>query len=457
MKLLIGGICGTFMAGIARIAKQLGHTVEGVDQGIYPPMSDYLQSQSIVCHSDYDPKILALFKPDLVIIGNALSRGNPFVEAVLNQKIPYTSGPAWLATHVLSQRRVLAVSGTHGKTTTSTMLTWILLSNQLDPGFLIGGLSEALGVSADLGSAPFFVIEADEYDCAFWDKRSKFMHYLPEVLICNNLEFDHGDIFPDLAAIQKQFQYLLRTVPSSGRIIANKNCEALQSVFDAGCWTPIQFFSEKGGKEADCQLVSCDEAGSQFSFRDNTGKVHDVVWPLFGKYNVANALAAIAAAQAVGVLPSDSIKALESFTLPKRRLEVRGVVGDVTVIDDFAHHPTAVALSVQALRDKLGKDKRIVAVLECASNTMRSGVHGDAVFDALQEADEVILKVPDNWSDFSKRLKQYPRYESFPSTDAILTRLMQTLKGAEHVLVMSNKGFDGIHERLLEALLNRIS
>jgi UDP-N-acetylmuramate: L-alanyl-gamma-D-glutamyl-meso-diaminopimelate ligase len=361
MHIHVLGIGGTFMAGVALLARDLGHRVTGSDQKIYPPMSTQLEVQGIALTEGYDPAQLEP-RPDVVVIGNALSRGNPAVEAVL-------------------ERWVLAVAGTHGKTTTTSMLAWILEHAGLKPGFLIGGVPENFGLSARLGDAPFFAIEADEYDTAFFDKRSKFVHYRPRTAVLNNLEYDHADIFPDLVSIQRQFHHLVRTVPGGGRLIVNGQDKALAEVLELGCWTPVQYFGGKDGWSA--QMLAAD--GSRFRLSLDGREQGDVEWELIGTHNVMNALAAVAAAHHAGVPAGTAIEALASFRSIKRRLEVRGTAGEVTVYDDFAHHPTAIATTLQALRARVG-DARIVAVLEARSNTMRMGVHRDTLAPALSLA-----------------------------------------------------------------------
>lgn len=449
MHIHILGICGTFMAGVAVIAKQLGHQVTGSDARVYPPMSTQLTAQGISLAEGYDPAHLQP-APDLVIVGNAMSRGNPAVEYALAQNIPYISGPQWLAENVLHQRWVLAVSGTHGKTTTSSMLAWILEYAGLAPGFLIGGVPENFGVSARLGTtAPFFVIEADEYDSAFFDKRSKFMHYRPRTLILNNLEFDHADIFPNLAAIQQQFQYLLRTVPDNGLLILPQEDKNLAEVVQRGCWTPLEHYGTQNGWSA--RLLTAD--GSQFEVEYQQQKMGTVNWTLIGRHNVNNALAAIAAARHVGVQPQAAIAALAQFKNVKRRMELTGCVNGVSIYDDFAHHPTAIDTTLQGLRDKVGSAK-IIAVLELGSYTMRSGVHKHRLAESLQAADEVYFARPrgQDWgiADVAAQLPQ-PAYVH-DTVDTLLAALTQKVKAGDHVLIMSNTGFEGIHHKLIAAL-----
>lgn len=447
MHIHILGICGTFMAGIAILARQLGHQVTGSDAAVYPPMSTQLETLGISCLSGYLPAHLDP-APDLVIIGNALSRGNPAVEAVFDRGLPYISGPQWLAENVLAQRWVLAVAGTHGKTTTTSMLTWILQDANLQPGFLIGGIPENFGVSARLGEAPFFVVEADEYDSAFFDKRSKFIHYRPNTLVINNIEFDHADIFSDLAAIQKQFHYLVRTVPSTGLIIHSRS-PAIAEVLQQGCWTPCETFGDDG---SDWQIKLLEPTGSHFEVRLHGEKQGEVQWQLYGIHNVWNGLAAIISARHAGVPVAVSCEALQTFQSVKRRLELRGVVNAISVYDDFAHHPTAIALTIQALRQKVGKQP-IIAVLEPRSNSMRMGVFQDSLADSLQQADEVIFYQPQSlkWSVESS-VKDLQNVQIFEQVEDIVQYLVRIAQPKHHILIMSNGGFEQIHARVLDAL-----
>jgi UDP-N-acetylmuramate: L-alanyl-gamma-D-glutamyl-meso-diaminopimelate ligase len=452
MHIHILGICGTFMAGIAVLAKKLGYTVTGSDAATYPPMSTQLEGWGIQCQSGYSPDNLEP-KPDLVIIGNALSRGNPEVEAVFNQGLPYISGAQWLFEHVLAERWVLAVAGTHGKTTTASLLAWILEEAGLSPGFLIGGLPENFGVSARLGDKPFFVVEADEYDTAFFDKRSKFVHYRPRTLIVNNLEFDHADIFPDLAAIQQQFHHLIRTVPGNGLIINNHQEVAIDEVLKQGCWTPGETF---GNAESDWHTQSLNQEHSHFEVYYQNKPIGTVQWSLIGQYNVHNALSAIAAARHAGVPVAIACEALETFQSVKRRLELRGVVDNISIYDDFAHHPTAIALTIEALRQKVGSQK-IIAVLEPRSNTMRMGHHKDQLASALSDADAVALYQPKNinWSLF-EMAKSLQNGQIFNDTSDLIAHLVSQAKSGDHILIMSNGGFENIHERLLTTLKSKI-
>jgi UDP-N-acetylmuramate: L-alanyl-gamma-D-glutamyl-meso-diaminopimelate ligase len=449
MRIHILGICGTFMAGIATLAKEAGHEVSGSDQNVYPPMSTQLESQGITLLDGYDP---AHLDPaiDYVIVGNVIRRGNPLMEYVLDRNIPYISGPEWLSEYLLKNRWVLAVSGTHGKTTTTSMLAWLLESAGLHPGFLIGGIPQNFGVSARMGQDPFFVIEADEYDSAFFDKRSKFIHYRPKTLILNNLEFDHADIFPDLAAIQQQFHYLVRTVPGNGCIIRHAEDANLTDLLDKGCWTPLVTF---GGKTGQWQARLIKEDGSCFEVLHNQIPVGRVVWDLVGRHNVENALAALAAASHAGVSTKCSIDALNTFQNVKRRLEIKGQVRGVTIYDDFAHHPTAIATTLAGLRAKVGEEARIVAVLEFGSYTMRSGIHKDSIQESLKEADFVVCKRPVVDWDLATILSGFRQPTLlFDNVEMLVETLASQLKSGDHVLVMSNSGFDGIHQKLLKAV-----
>ncbi len=447
MHIHILGICGTFMAGIAVLAKQQGHTVTGSDVAAYPPMSTQLQSQGIEIFPDYSPDPLDC-EPDWVVIGNALSRGNPAIEYVLNHNLRYTSGPQWLADNILTDRYVMAVAGTHGKTTTSSLVTWILDSAGFTPGFLIGGVPDNFGVSARLGEPPFFVVEADEYDTAFFDKRSKFLHYHPRFLILNNLEFDHADIFPDLAAIQRQFHHLIRTVPGHGVIIQNGEQASLEEVLKQGCWSSRETFGVNG----DWQAKSLAADGSHFEVWYQGQCQGEVKWELMGPHNIYNALAALACTHKVGVSVARACDALRNFKNVKRRLELRGMVKGVTVYDDFAHHPTAIAVTLEALRGRVGQ-QRIIAVLEPRSNTMRMGVHRETLASSLKEANTVLLYQPDNlgWS-LATVAEALPDARIFKTVGEIIQHLVTTTQAGDQVLIMSNGDFQGIHQRLLEAL-----
>lgn len=449
MHIHILGICGTFMGGLALLARAQGHRVTGSDANVYPPMSTLLQEQGIEIIEGYDPAQLEP-RPDCVVIGNAMSRGNPCVEYVLNNNLPYTSGPQWLHDHLLGERWVLAVAGTHGKTTTAGMLAWILESCGYEPGFLIGGVPGNFGVSARLGNSPFFVIEADEYDSAFFDKRSKFVHYSPRTLILNNLEFDHADIFDDLKAIQKQFHHLVRIVPGNGKIITPQHDHNLKAVLQMGCWSEQETVGDDGHWHAE---KLCHDA-SQYSVHLDGNYVGEVHWGLVGEHNMHNGLMALAAARHVGVEASHACAALSQFINARRRLEVRGEVNGVTVYDDFAHHPTAIEATLSALRAKVGGTPRILAVLEPRSNTMKLGVQKQDLAPSLVRADEVFLLQPTNipWlvTEVAEACVQPAHWAG--DVDALVTQIMRVVRPGDHILVMSNGSFGGIHDKLLHAL-----
>ena len=444
MHLHILGICGTFMGGIAAIARTAGHKVTGCDANVYPPMSDQLQALGIDLIEGFDPAQLSL-KPDVFVIGNVVTRGNPLMEAILNQGLPYISGPQWLAENVLHDKWVLAVAGTHGKTTTTSMLAWILEDAGLNPGFLVGGIPQNFGISARLTELPFFVIEADEYDTAFFDKRSKFVHYHPRTLILNNLEFDHADIFPDLPAIETQFHHLVRTVPSQGLVIANGSEDSLRRVIERGCWTPVEWLGVHEGWMA-------QGGESEFAVYFNGDKQGEVVWSLMGAHNVYNALAAIAAARHAGVSAAVACEALGRFENVKRRMEVRGVVNGITVYDDFAHHPTAIATTVRGLRRKVGS-ARILAVLEPRSNTMKQGAMKNALPASLREADAVFCYAANlDWDASAVFVEMGDIVQVHKDLDTLVAAIVAEARPGDQVLVMSNGGFGGIHEKLLYAL-----
>jgi UDP-N-acetylmuramate: L-alanyl-gamma-D-glutamyl-meso-diaminopimelate ligase len=445
MNVYILGIGGTFMGGLALLARSCGHEVSGADSGIYPPMSTQLHAHGIAYVDSYDIQHLRTAQPDCVIIGNALSRGNAAVEYVLDSGLTYMSGPQWLAQNILQRQHVLAVAGTHGKTTTTAMLAWILECAGLNPSFLIGGVARNFELSARLSHSPYFVIEADEYDSAFFDKRSKFLHYQARTLILNNLEYDHADIFPDLAAIQRQFHYLLRTVPARGRIIYNANDTALTQAIAQGCWSQQVSFGVGGTWYA--QVLTPDHSAFEVYCQDR--KVGAVHWSLMGAHNSANALAALAASAHIGISPHHACAALGRFESVKRRLEIRGHVGGITVYDDFAHHPTAIRTTLEGLRLHLGNNQRIIAVLEPRSNTMRLGVHKDTLIPALAAADFSLIYQPPT---LSWQLPSSDRVHIFDNIDAILNTLKTLLQPGDHVLIMSNGGFDKLHTRVLEQL-----
>ncbi len=434
------------MGGIAAIAKAMGHKVTGSDSNVYPPMSTQLEALGIELtqgfgEDQFEPQ------PDMVVIGNALSRGNLAVEYVLNRGIPYTSGPQWLLENVLKDRWVLAVSGTHGKTSTSSMLAWILESAGMSPGFLIGGIPQNFDISARLGETPFFVIEADEYDSAFFDKRSKFVHYRPRTLVINNIEFDHADIFDSIADIQKQFHHLIRMIPGNGLVIAPKTDNQITQVLDKGCWSPVQFVG------SDWKVENGSADGSEFDVIYKGKSFGRVKWPLLGQHNVQNAMMAIIAARHAGVLPEVAIEALSGFVNAKRRMEILGTVNGITVYDDFAHHPTAIATTLEGLRAKVG-DARILAVLEPRSNTMKMGVHKQTLAKSWSAADQVFIYEPSNLSWSMDALLAQSDVTALLHNDLnILEKsILSYVKPGDHVLIMSNGGFGGIHQRLLQKL-----
>jgi UDP-N-acetylmuramate: L-alanyl-gamma-D-glutamyl-meso-diaminopimelate ligase len=443
------------MGGLAVIARQLGYQVSGSDQNVYPPMSTQLQQQGIQLMDGYRAENLD-GNPDLVIIGNALSRGNPEVEAVLNKGLHYVSGPQWLAEHVLQDKWVLGVAGTHGKTTTASMLSWILEHQGFNPGFLIGGIPLNFGISARLGEQGlenkpgFFVIEADEYDSAFFDKRSKFVHYRPRTAILNNLEFDHADIFPDLDAIKRQFHHLVRTIPGEGLIISPE-CDAnINEVLAMGCWTPVEKTSINADAQWNAKLLKAD--GSQFSVLFENNEQGIVDWPLTGEHNVYNALSAIVAANHVGITPANAITALGQFINVKRRMEVIAKINGVTLYDDFAHHPTAIATTLDGLRKQVGQE-RIIAIVEPRSNTMRLGVHTETLAKSLGDADLAIIYQPQNLDWDLSKLKSYANnIEICHSLDDIIAKLKVEARSGGHFVLMSNGSFGGIYQRLQEEL-----
>jgi UDP-N-acetylmuramate: L-alanyl-gamma-D-glutamyl-meso-diaminopimelate ligase len=448
MQLHILGICGTFMGGLAVLAREQGYGVSGSDQNVYPPMSTQLNALGIALEPGYLPEHL---RPelDLAVIGNALSRGNPLIEAVLNQRVAYVSGPQWLAEHVLAKRDVLAVAGTHGKTTTTSILAWILQSAGLEPGFLVGGVPQNFGVSARLGTGAAFVIEADEYDTAFFDKRSKFVHYRPNIAILNNLEFDHADIFPDIEAIERQFHHLVRTIPGQGWLIVNADDSHITRVLQMGCYSQLSQFSLKDASH-DWFIKPLSLDGSHFEVFYKQQSQGDVSWGLLGQHNLANALAALAAAHAYGVDPKVAMAALASFQPPKRRLEHLANVAGVDIFDDFAHHPTAIKTTLAALRARY-PDRTLHAVLEPRSNTMRLGVMSHALGDSLGDADQVwMLAKPELRWDAARALGALAqRAHVFPSSPELLAALASAVQADAVVLFMSNGGFDGIQAQFV--------
>ena len=457
MHIHILGICGTFMGGVAALAREAGFKVTGCDAGVYPPMSDQLRALGIDLIEGYSPDQLEL-KPDLFVIGNVVSRGNALMEAILDAGLPYTSGPQWLAEHVLQGRHVLAVAGTHGKTTTTSMLTWILEDCGLQPGFLIGGVPQNFGVSARLGrldeaSRPAtghpFVIEADEYDTAFFDKRSKFVHYRPRTAVLNNLEFDHADIFADLAAIETQFHHLVRTVPASGRLVCNAREESLQRVLKRGCWSDVAHFGVRG----DVPGFRARGEPHAFDVLKSGVLVGRVEWQLLGEHNQMNALAAIAAAEHVGVNPKEACAALGRFANVKRRLELRGEARGITVYDDFAHHPTAIRTTVDGLRRKVGPQSRILAVFEPRSNTMKLGTMKALLPWSLEEADLAFCHSGGlGWDANEALLEMGDRAVVADAIDTLVAKVVKAAKPGDQILCMSNGGFGGIHDKLLKAL-----
>jgi UDP-N-acetylmuramate: L-alanyl-gamma-D-glutamyl-meso-diaminopimelate ligase len=457
MHIHILGICGTFMGGLAVLAKEAGHKVTGCDANVYPPMSTQLRDQGIELIEGFGQHQISL-QPDMYVIGNVVSRGNSLMETIMNRGLPYVSGPQWMGEYILHDKWVLAVAGTHGKTTTSSMLAWILEQAGYEPGFLIGGVPLNFGVSARLGAyaaqAPFFVIEADEYDTAFFDKRSKFVHYRPRTVIFNNLEYDHADIFPDLAAIETQFHHLVRTVPAIGRIIANGCEESLRRVIERGCWSEVEWFN--GTDNEHWRMI--EHGDGRFDVYLDGQRQGTVSWDLMGEHNRWNAIAAIAAARHTGVPPAQAIDSLSSFQNVKRRMEVRGVVNNITVIDDFAHHPTAIATTVEGLRRKVGTS-RILAVLEPRSNTMKLGTMKDALPGSLMAADLVFGygakgdgKEALGWDLGAALAPLGDKARAFDELSALVDAVASAARPGDSVLVMSNGGFGGVHQKLLDAL-----
>ncbi len=450
MKLHILGIAGTFMGGVAALARELGHEVEGSDQAVYPPMSTQLEQLGIALKQGYSPDNISA-DCDTIVIGNALSRGNSAVEAVLDAGRAYTSGAEWLRENMLPGRDVMAVAGTHGKTTTTTILSYLLDRAGRDPGFLIGGVAEDFGVSARTGTGREFVVEADEYDTAFFDKRSKFVHYRPLVAILNNLEYDHADIFPDVAAIQRQFHHLVRTVPRRGRLLVNGHDERLREVLAMGCWTPVERFGFDASFEWSARKLR--EDGSAFAVVHAGRELGIVEWPLLGDHNVLNGLAALAACHAVGVDVASAIPSLAAFSSVKRRMEVIGEHAGITVYDDFAHHPTAIQTTLAGLRAKVG-DARIVVAMEPRSNSMRLGAHAEALAPSLGIADVVVfLARPELPWDADKVIAAIRgEARAVAGADALIARLREAVRAGDHVVFMSNGGFDGAPRRFLAAL-----
>jgi UDP-N-acetylmuramate: L-alanyl-gamma-D-glutamyl-meso-diaminopimelate ligase len=441
MHIHILGVCGTFMGGIAALAKQAGNRVTGCDVNVYPPMSTQLEAQGIDLIEGFAVDQLEL-KPDVFVIGNMVSRGNPLMEEILNRNLPYISGPQWLSDTLLRDKWVLGVAGTHGKTTTSAMLAWILEYAGLAPGFLIGGVPQNFGISARLTDTPFFVIEADEYDTAFFDKRSKFIHYHPRTVILNNLEFDHADIFPDLASIETQFHHLVRTVPGNGLIVSNGREASLERVLLRGSWTPVERFGTQDGWEVDAE-------SNVTLHREAQGPLH---WELLGEHNLQNGIAALAAARHAGVSTVQGLAALSEFKNVKRRMEVRGVISGITVYDDFAHHPTAISTTVAGLRHKVG-NARIIAVLEPRSNTMKLGVMKNALPESLRDADVVFCYAGNlGWDARGALAPLGDKAVVKDDINELVEAIASVAHSGDQVLVMSNGGFGGIHEKLLDRL-----
>jgi UDP-N-acetylmuramate: L-alanyl-gamma-D-glutamyl-meso-diaminopimelate ligase len=453
LHLHIIGVCGTFMGGIAAIAREAGHRVTGSDRNVYPPMSTQLAALGVEVIEGYEPDQLKL-NPDVFVVGNVMSRGNALVEALLDSGRPYESGPEWLARNVLQGRWVLGVAGTHGKTTTTGLLTWILEHAGLAPGFLVGGVPLDFNVSARLGGGRHFVVEADEYDTAFFDKRAKFVHYRPRTAILNNLEHDHADIYPDVASIQKQFHLLLRTVPSSGRLVVNAADRNLAGVLEMGCWTPVERFTAEAGIATDWR-IDADAANGYASFEVWHGerRVGEVDWNMLGRHNAENALAALVAARHAGVDEQVALEALRRFAGVRRRLEVRGTVRGVVVYDDFAHHPTAITTTLDAVRRK-ARDGRVIAVLEPRSNTMKLGTHKSALAESLRSADRVfVYQSPEVKWDVADAMQQLGTLATVHTDLGQLTAaLAAAARAGDHLVLMSNGSFGGLHERLLAAL-----
>lgn len=459
MHIHILGIAGTFMGGLALIARAAGHTVTGCDSGIYPPMSTQLAEQGIQLIEGFDADQIAL-QPDLFIVGNVVSRGNPLMEAILDRQLPYTSGPQWLGDHILRHQHVLAVAGTHGKTTTSSLLAWVLEQAGLQPNFLIGGIANDFGVSARYhADQPLFVIEADEYDTAFFDKRSKFLHYHARTLVLNNLEYDHADIFPNIDAIETQFHHLLRTLPSQAQVISPSAHNTLQRVLDRGVWSSQCHFSSTIGVPADWQCDDISPTGNAFTVLHQGQAVGRVQWALVGDHNRHNALACLAAAHHVGVSPEQGIKALNCFGGIRRRMEQRGKVNNIVVYDDFAHHPTAIATTIAGLKATLPPGDRLIAVLDPRSNTMKMGAMANQLPASLAQADHCFCYVPTQgkhalqWSP--QQLLSPFGIAIYEDIDALCQALCDQAQPGDHFLLMSNGSFMGLHDRLLEALRHR--
>jgi UDP-N-acetylmuramate: L-alanyl-gamma-D-glutamyl-meso-diaminopimelate ligase len=452
MHIHILGACGTFMGGVALLAKRAGHRVSGSDQHTYPPMSTQLASEGIALFEGYSPEHLQP-EPDLVVIGNALSRGNPAIEHVLNSGMEYTSGPRWLGENYLRGKSVIAVAGTHGKTTTASMVAWILEATGRKPGFLIGGVPENFGHSARDGEQ-FFVVEADEYDTAFFDKRAKFVHYRPDIVVLNNLEFDHADIYADLKAIQTQFHHLVRTIPGNGTIISNGQDAKLEAVLDRGCWSTLQRFSLQEGSDWQVEMLKPD--GTELAFYHQGAQLGRLAWPQCGRHNAMNACAALAAAVAAGVEPAAGIRALETFEGVKRRMELISTADDVHVYDDFAHHPTAIRLTLEGLRRKVG-NARVLVALEPRSNTMRAGVHVEELGPALMPADRVWLMAGEgiDWDPQETLAPLEGRGRVVTRGEDLLSQMLDVVQPGDHVIFMSNGGFEAAPRRFSDFMKDK--
>ncbi|AWX13528.1 UDP-N-acetylmuramate:L-alanyl-gamma-D-glutamyl-meso-diaminopimelate ligase [Mergibacter septicus] len=443
------GICGTFMGGVAMIAREMGYKVTGSDTNVYPPMSTFLTQSGIEIIPHFDPQQLQP-TPDIILIGNALKRGNPCIEYILNNNLPYTSAPQWLHDNLLKDRWVLAVSGTHGKTTTTSMLAWILEQCGKKPGFLIGGISGNFGLSARLGNSEYFVIEADEYDTAFFDKRSKFIHYNPKTLIINNIDFDHADIFDDLNAIQRQFHHMIRTMPSEGQILSFADETSVKETLAMGCWSQQQFIGKDKAWFAERLRNDC----TQFSVFHHQQKIAEVKWNIIGQHNMFNGLMAIAAAHQIGIKIEDACQALGSFINANRRLEMKVKVNDITIYDDFAHHPAEISATLTALRDKVGGGVRILAVLEPRSNSMKMGIHKTALAPSLIRSDHIFILQPDDipWDvvDITNQCIQPTTWTA--DLEMLVDKIVEEAKPTDHILIMSNGSFGGIHQKLFAKL-----
>jgi UDP-N-acetylmuramate: L-alanyl-gamma-D-glutamyl-meso-diaminopimelate ligase len=453
MHIHIIGICGTFMGGIAALARAAGHKVTGCDANVYPPMSTQLNDLGIGIIEGYDLSQLDEV-PDYVVIGNAMSRGNAMVEAVLDRRIPYCSGPQWLSEHVLHKRHVLAVSGTHGKTTTASLLAWILQDAGLEPGFLIGGIPVNFDVSARFGESKFFVVEADEYDTAFFDKRAKFVHYRPQTLVINNLEFDHADIYTDLDAILWQFHQLMRTVPGNGKVIINGDDKNVARIIEQGCWSSVERFSTTQDAEWSAQFS--DKGERRLSIARDSGQTAETTWKLGGEHNLQNALAAVAAAQSAGVDFARAVDALARFEGVKRRMERTATVSNIAIYDDFAHHPTAIKSTIAGVKKRY-PGHRVIVALEPRSNTMKMGIHDDTLADSLAAADLVLVYRPsDSNEQFDSIFTSLgSRVTVFGDYDSLVANLCSTLKAGDQMIFMSNGGFGASRQKLTMALQNK--